>query len=400
MRVLMVSTEYPPMPGGVGRYTANLTQAIRKTGVEVDVVCSKEGNGQFSGISPTNKQNSDVLLKIVDEIKPDVVHVQFEPGMYGLLLDAKDPRKSGTYIDAFYHQCKVPIVTTFHTGFSLWQWLSHASLVKKTGRTGKLGIPARASIRLWKYSLNYKAFADLNRDKRTLSKAGIAFSRHMSKMLRKDCDIIYHGSEPALDTAPSKKEARAHFDLPQESRIALAVGFRTVTKGWDILQQLELPEEWIIITNSSRGHYNTETLELKWEKATGQHRDRHQDDRTPIIDLKRGFLDEKELSLLFYASDVLLLPYKVTAGSGVMFDGIAHGLPFVSSDLRFFKEFAAMGLGIASKRDPRKFAKAIIKLDSDYGNFAKRVNEFAQKLKWDYVAQQHLDIYRSVSNRE
>jgi glycosyltransferase involved in cell wall biosynthesis len=394
MHVLMVSTEYPPMPGGVGRYTANLTKAIRKTGARVDVVCSKEGDGQFSGISPTNKQNSDVLLKIVDETKPDVVHVQFEPGMYGLQLDMKDPRNSGTYIDAFYRQCKVPIVTTFHTGFALGQWLSHASLVKKTGRTGRLGIPLRASIRLWKYSLNYKAFADLNRDKRIQSKAGIAFSRHLSKMLRKDCDIIYHGSEPAPNVSPSKQEARAYFGLPQERRIALAVGFRTVTKGWDTLQQLNLPKGWILVTNSSKGHYNTETLELKWKKDGGH----NADEGTRVIDLERGFLDEKELSLLFYASDIMLLPYKVTAGSGVMFDGIAHGLPFVSSDLRFFKEFAAMGLGIATKRDPRKFENAIAKLDSDYDKYAKRVGEFSKKLRWDYVAKQHLAVYESVSH--
>ena len=44
-------------------------------------------------------KNSDVLLEIVDKIKPDVVHIQFEPGMYGLIIDTKDPRKSGTYID-------------------------------------------------------------------------------------------------------------------------------------------------------------------------------------------------------------------------------------------------------------------------------------------------------------
>ena len=43
MKVLMVSTEYPPMRGGVGRYSANLVQALRKTGdgIEVDVVWAK-----------------------------------------------------------------------------------------------------------------------------------------------------------------------------------------------------------------------------------------------------------------------------------------------------------------------------------------------------------------------
>ena len=35
IRVLMVTTEYPPMKGGVGRYTANLTKSLQKMGLEV-----------------------------------------------------------------------------------------------------------------------------------------------------------------------------------------------------------------------------------------------------------------------------------------------------------------------------------------------------------------------------
>jgi glycosyltransferase involved in cell wall biosynthesis len=77
----MVSTEYPPMKGGVGRYTSNLVKALQNLGMEVYVICNEAGIGDFSGLSPTNKQNSEVLLKIVNEINPDIVHIQFEPGM-------------------------------------------------------------------------------------------------------------------------------------------------------------------------------------------------------------------------------------------------------------------------------------------------------------------------------
>ena len=79
----MVSTEYPPMKGGVGRYTSNLVKALQNLGMEVYVVCDEAGKGDFSGLSPTNKQNSEVLLKIINEVNPDIVHIQFEPGMYG-----------------------------------------------------------------------------------------------------------------------------------------------------------------------------------------------------------------------------------------------------------------------------------------------------------------------------
>jgi glycosyltransferase involved in cell wall biosynthesis len=37
----MVSTEYPPMMGGVGRYTYNLTKGLRKLGLGIHVVCDE-----------------------------------------------------------------------------------------------------------------------------------------------------------------------------------------------------------------------------------------------------------------------------------------------------------------------------------------------------------------------
>ena len=42
LKVVMVSTEYPPMKGGVGRYTYNLTKALRRLGLEVCVVCDEK----------------------------------------------------------------------------------------------------------------------------------------------------------------------------------------------------------------------------------------------------------------------------------------------------------------------------------------------------------------------
>jgi glycosyltransferase involved in cell wall biosynthesis len=201
------------------------------------------------------------------------------------------------------------------------------------------------------------------------------------------CHVIYHGSEPALYPSLNKKEAREKFSLPQEEqeyRIALALGFRTATKGWDILGKMKMPDGWTLVVNSSKGHYSTENVDLKWEKADN------------ILDLQRGFLSEEELSTLFYASDAVILPYKVTAGSGVMFDALAHGLPFVATDLKFFREFASQGLGITVKRNPHAFSSGIKKLDRNYFNYAETVDAFKQKLKWNFVARQHSQLYYST----
>ena len=53
----------------------------------------------------------------------------------------------------------------------------------------------------------------------------------------------------------------------------------------------------------------------------------HRVEHSKIINLDMDFLNDTELSILFHAADAVLLPYKVSSGSGVMFDALAHGLP-------------------------------------------------------------------------
>jgi glycosyltransferase involved in cell wall biosynthesis len=399
MKVLMVSTEYPPMRGGVGRYTSNLVEALRKTGdgIEVDVVCNEEGDGEFAGISPTNERNSDVLIKIVEEqSRPDVVHVQFEPGLYGLILNSANPSASRTFIDQFYHKCKVPIVTTFHSAYTLREWMGQAMIVKREGRTGRLGIPARAAIKTWKHLVNYKAFHDINKEKLKLSYAGISFSKYMARRIGGG-HLIYHGAEPAILPSVPKAKAREIFSLPQDKMIAVAIGFGTATKGWDILSKIDMPDGWIMVLNSSKGHFSKEqsVYDVQHTRNSSNNNDKK------IIDLQRGFLKDEELSMLLYASDLVVLPYKITSGSGVMFDSLAHGLPFVASDLDFFKEFAEMGLGITAKRDPVSFAKAIHELGESYDKYSKSVDNFKGQLRWEVVSKEHIDIYsHAITKRE
>ncbi len=400
MKILMVSTEYPPMKGGVGRYTSKLVEALRKSHggeIEVEVACNQDGSGEFTGISPTNERNSDVLLKIVEEKwQPDIVHVQFEPGLYGLILDSTNPSAGRTFIDQFYRQCKVPIITTFHSVYTLREWIGQSVSVKHHGRLGKFGIPLRVGVRTWKSLTNYGQFLRINKEKLKLSAAGICFSNYMSRLLGGG-NIVYHGADPAVFPALSKVKARENFGLPTDKMIAVAVGFGTATKGWDILSKMEMPNRWMLVLNSSKGHFNKEQSVSsagvnKVSKSTRSTKN-NKDNTNRVIDLQRGFLSDEELSILFYASDVVVLPYKITSGSGVMFDALAHALPFVASSLDFFKEFEAMGLGITARRDPSSFAKAIESIGKNYDRYSEAASNFKPKLKWERVAEQHLEIY-------
>ena len=230
--------------------------------------------------------------------------------------------------------------------------------------------------------MNYESFQDLNREKLRKSAAGVVFSQYMKNKVGGGT-VIYHGAESVVPFSASKQQARSRFSLPQKGRIALAIGFRTATKGWDIFQKMDIPDSWTIVINSSKNHYNIENLNPMVE-------------RPKIINLDMDFLNDTELSLLFQAADAVLLPYKVSSGSGVMFDALAHGLPFIASDLEFFREFASMGLGITVKRDAKAFEKSLLELGANYPLYLKAVESFKNKLKWDYIANMHNQIYEII----
>ena len=379
----MVTTEYPPMHGGVGRYTFNLVRELRKVGLVVQVVCNEHGDGDYLGLAPSNDKNYEVLLEIVNKVSPDIVHIQYEHGLYGLLLDPFDPRKTRTNVDRFYDKCPLPIVTTFHTSFTFKQWMSLVIPTKNYDKFGRVAIIGHKLKKYCAHIVNYNSFNDLNKTKLRKSNEGIVFSKYMRDKIGGG-KVIYHGAEPVIPFPSSKKQARARFALPENGRIALAVGFRTATKGWDIFNKMNVPSPWKVVLNSSKNHYNVENFNPRFDGKKG------------IISLDMDFLNDTELSLLFYAADAVILPYKVSSGSGVMFDAIAHGLPFVASDLEFFREFSLMGLGLAVKRNDKSFTQALTDLDTNYESYLKNVNAFKSNIRWDSIARKHVEIYEGI----
>jgi glycosyltransferase involved in cell wall biosynthesis len=392
---MMATTEYPPMQGGVGRYSANLANSLQKLGLEVFIVCNEKGNGDFYGLYPSNIYNSDVLLNAIAESKPDIVHIQYEHGLYGLVFDPVNHSKISTTIDSFYARCKVPIITTFHSAYNFKQWMNLATATRQGKH--KINRYIRLYINYWKRLLNYHYFNRLNKQKLAMSQAGIVFSQYLSNLICGSnssssycCDVIYHGAEPTskIISRPSKRGARDRFSLPKGQRIALALGYKTATKGWDIFEKMNIPDGWVVVTNGAENHYNKDNVTIRFNKQN----------QGSLIDLKKDFITEEDLSFLLYSADATMLPYKVCSGSGVMFDGFAHGLPFVASDLGFFREFSSKGLGITVKRDPAAFADALKALDKDYETYLQRVDNFKEKLKWDRIAAQHASVYRRVIN--
>ena len=316
--VLMVCTEYPPMQGGIGRYTFNLVKSLLGYNVKVNVLCSAEGNGDYKGISPFEKNNSEIINDVVQKLNPDIVHIQHEQGLYNFKLNPLLPSKSKTSIDKFYSICKVPIVSTFHTAYKFKTWMQSILI------NGKDPLHLRYLYKNWTHLINYSSFKRTTSYAMSKSSAGIVLSNYMTNLVP-GTQVIYHGSEPYLDIEIEQRKARGLLSLPIEDdeKILLVQGFLTATKGWDVIRKMNIPNGWKLVLNHSKDHYNKQIIDLNLHNKRN------------LINLGKDYLSEEDLSLLFFASDVVFLPYKAIAGSGTMFDGLGHGKPFLASNNGF-----------------------------------------------------------------
>jgi glycosyltransferase involved in cell wall biosynthesis len=167
--------------------------------------------------------------------------------------------------------------------------------------------------------------------------------------------------------------------------LLLAFGFAGSYKGFDVLDGLGLPNGWSLVIKQTK-HERGFERPIEFGKNNGDN----------VISLNLGYLDESTMSRLFFACDAIIFPYKIVSISGVMFDALAHGLPFIASDLRFFKEFADMGLGIVCKRTTQSFERSISTLALQYDEYKRTVEHFRSKLRWSNIANKHIEFFSGL----
>jgi hypothetical protein len=81
-----------------------------------------------------------------------------------------------------------------------------------------------------------------------------------------------------------------------------------------------------------------------------------------------------------------------------MYDGLAHGLPFISSKLEFFKEFSDMKLGMMVNRNPVEFANSLRELEMNYKLYKDAVLNLRKHFLWKEVSKKHILLYNSIIN--
>jgi glycosyltransferase involved in cell wall biosynthesis len=385
------------MKGGVGRYAYHLASALKqKKNMDIFIAMSKLKNKPNSStdtdtnssneiyyniVNKGDEGNSDRLLNLVNQLKPDIVNVQYERGLYE--DDTSIRRMFSTLmhrstLDKFFKLCPVPTVSTLHTVLPYDEYQEYIKDIplRKNGRLAALPAPIRSSIRKFVLQRRYRLLLEIVKKSKeivTLAKS--------NKTVAKRGSIIYHGAESFRSTSSqNKSEYRSEFGLPKDKKLLLAFGYVGSYKGFDILNNLKLPNDWSLVVkqnNHERGKENPVGIK-------------------DAINLHLDYLDDAALSRLFFACDAIIFPYRVVSISGVLFDALAHGLPFIASDLRFFREFAEMGLGITCKRDPESFSESLLKIASNYERYRLNVEKFRPELKWENIADRYISCYRKL----
>jgi glycosyltransferase involved in cell wall biosynthesis len=412
LRILVVSGEYPPMKGGVGRYTYNLVNALKKSdkkNIDVYIVTNSHkekantnitsplvgdnnaaiqdnsndhNNGIYHSITKKGDiKNSDRLLTLVQQLKPDIVNIQYERGLYEIDTTIGHMFRRilhGSTLDKFYKECPVPTVSTLHTVFPYHEYKVYIKerALRKEGRFAFLPLPLRAAIRKWVMNQRYDLLQEVVR----LSSDIISPANTIHKIVKRGT-VIYHGAEPAQSlSAANKQEFRQEFGLPNDKKLLLAFGYVGSYKGFDILDNLRLPKDWSLVVKQNKHERGLEQP-LRINNA---------------INLGLGHIDDITLSKLFFACDAIIFPYKMVSVSGVLFDALAHGLPFVASNLEFFREFEEMQLGLTCSRNATSFSDSIANLAEDYNRYRNNVQQFNPKLRWSNIANDHIEFYSKL----
>ncbi len=369
------------MKGGVGRYTSNLVRALRQH-ADVVVVCNKSNEAVDENIhnllTPGDRNNSDAIRKIVRETRPDVVHVQYEVGMYEISKSMFTIQNlNGSTLKEFYLSTDVPTVTTIHSIYPLEEYMAFVKdrIWKKDGRFSFLPLRLRAHMKRWMLKRHYNRLTKI----KDYSDEIINLSKSVHEITGRG-SVVYHGAEPS-PVYTGKQALREEMGLPSDEKLLLAFGHILDSKGFDILNNLQLPDGWKLV--------------IKQTTRLGQEQSQ------PVqnaINLNTDYMDDQNLSKLFFACDAMIFTRKLTSVSGVLFDSLAHGLPFVATNLAFFREFAEMGLGVVAEREADSLSNAILRLAQNYDAFAKNVERFKPQLKWNIVASQHMNIYSKMLN--
>jgi glycosyltransferase involved in cell wall biosynthesis len=378
MNIVMV-TSWSPRHCGIATYSSELVGALRTNGHHVDIICHTDeeyGGHREEGVYPVINTDDpgwdENVYSTIQQIKPDVVHIQHE---YGLYLTHGD--YGGRILTLLFRLKleKIPSAMTYH---SIYTSLDRPE-----------AIFTDASLRLLDSAIVHAEVQKL-------------FLPYNLDWIPHNVHVISHGAKEVVPDPLAKER----FGLVGK-KVALCIGwfepnkrFEDVVEIWPEVMQDAGEQAILLIAGDARPGSDT-GIKYKEQLLRAIEESPAKDHIKTIL----GAFDPDTYDSIVSASDFVVLPYKHASQSGNLAHSFALNKPAIVSSLEGLKaEIEASGAGIAVPVDDLKeLRKAItILLTSDlmletYSEHARGyVTNF---IVWKNVARKHTLVYENAIDR-
>jgi glycosyltransferase involved in cell wall biosynthesis len=195
----------------------------------------------------------------------------------------------------------------------------------------------------------------------------------------------------------SSIQARKHLGLPYNKKILLFFGYIRPYKGIDILikafSRITNKVDNILLLIVGQPWNDNWT---KYEKLITRKNLNNK------INTDIGFVPESEINYYFYASDLVIFPYKhLDTHGGVPAIAIAYKKPLIVTDVGGLPEFVKDKIAIVKPNNPQILAERIIHIINDE-KLRKKLSKDSEKLiselNWDTIAKKTVKIYLNIIN--
>jgi len=380
MRICFVSP-YPPKFGGIATYSHELIEGIKKRGHSVYVICNPDldtgGHGGQDNVFPVMDTQQvgwyQDILKVINKLRPDVVHIQHEYGLYDV-----DGALGTDLLDLLVRLdlLRIPTVVTYHSVYS---------------------------------TLGDKECVFMNLSLQLID-AGIVHEELQKIFLPvnlgwvpQNVTVIPHGAE-VLEAGgvPDVVESKKEYGL-QGKNVVMCLGwwedykrFEDVVKIWPHVVSKVADAALVIAGDARPGSRGGVRYKPTLLKAVA---DSPAKDSIIVI---QGSFQPKEYLTVENAADIVVLPYEQSSQSGVLAHAFSLGKPAIVTDVGGLRaEVEASGGGIVVPRgDLEQLEEYIVLLLTNRqirDRYAQRALAYVEKrIGWEYVAGMHQSLYLSI----
>ena len=380
MRIAWISS-WPPRHCGIATYSQELVSHLRGVGNEVHVVChtggGRPGERDVYPIINTSKVGWDEeMYRIVNQLDPEIVHIQHEYGLYNTYGD----HAVCLFRPVFRWKIEqdFPVVITYHSVYTRLNKMmsTYMDAMQRLVDGGTVFAPYQ-----WAY-----------------------LTANLGRMVD-NIYVISHGARADLQV--DGKEARRKLGLEGKKVIGLmgwftpSKGFHYVLNRWDEISEA-LGASTILVLAGDARLADPSQLEYKDELLSLVKGSRFKN----RIKVMLGSFTPEEYESILAAFDIMVMPYTLASQSGNLAHSFSLGIPVVASAMEGLKaalDESGAGVG-CPPGDDDELVQAILTLMTDDRlrlNCSLKAKKYVQeKIGWPAIVDKHMRLYRKMIKKK